>query len=120
MHGYEAREGLGITLTMNQIVDDIPNIINISLGGICLSSNHLCNPASFPFKPDELNLCDNILNNFIFNQIIAAVSTIASPFLNSSSRISTPRPGASGALTYPSTGTGMFLTKYGYWCVYFQ
>src|SRR5262245_16634297 len=51
---------------------------------------------------------------------LATVSTIASPVLNSSGLISAPIPGRSGGRTWPLSGAGTSLTKYGYWRVYFQ
>ena len=54
------------------------------------------------------------------DQAFATVSTRASPLVNNSGLMPAPTPGTSGAVTWPSFGTGTWFTKYGNWCAYFQ
>jgi hypothetical protein len=50
MHGYVAREGFGITLIKNQIVDIMPIRKNKTLGGKCLSFIQSLTLLNFPFN----------------------------------------------------------------------
>jgi hypothetical protein len=67
MHGYPAREGLGITLTKNQMVETIPIIINNSL----LGRRRLGKKPNHRLKP-----CDNLFQNELMRKDFRLINTM--------------------------------------------